>query len=108
MVLNSGGSIAPFLNRDAFQILLPGIQSVLETRVKERYAGVWKNDANPNDEIVVVVEGGQLSITKWNINGNDFLQIYEGGVLDRVSLWTTGRLDEFRFVCSDRLSQDRN
>ena len=98
VVLNTGGFIAPFVNRDAAQILLPGMQSILEKRVKERYAGVWKTDVNADDEIVVVVEGGVLSITKWKVNGHDFLQLSQSGVLDRVSLWSTGRLDEFRCV----------
>ena len=103
VVLNTGAAVAPFVNRDAAQILLPGIQSILEKRAKERYAGVWKNDANADDAIVVVVEGGMLSITKWKVNGYDFLQLYEGGALDRVSLWSTGRLDEFRCVSAPLL-----
>lgn len=98
VVLNAGKAVAPFVSRDALQILLPGIQSVLEQRVKERYAGSWKIDANPDDEIVVVVENGLLSITKWKVNGHDFLQLYEAGTVDRVSLWPTGRFDEFRIA----------
>ncbi|KIM24197.1 hypothetical protein M408DRAFT_27311, partial [Serendipita vermifera MAFF 305830] len=96
VVLNTGDAVAPFVSRDALQLLLPGIQSILEERAKERYAGSWKNDANPDDEIVIVVEKGLLAITKCVLGGNDFLQLYLAGTLDRALLWSTGRLDEFR------------
>ncbi|KIM24198.1 hypothetical protein M408DRAFT_27312 [Serendipita vermifera MAFF 305830] len=98
VVLNTGNAVAPFVSRDALQLLLPGIQSILEERAKERYAGSWKNDANPDDEIVIVVEKGILAITKWIFGGNDFLELYLAGTIDRALLWSTGRLDEFRIA----------
>jgi hypothetical protein len=96
VVLVTGSLSADDFAHQALPLLLPGFESILEERTKERYAGIWKGDINADDEIVVVVEGGVLSITKWNVNGHDFLQFYELGLLDRVSLWSTGKLDEFR------------
>jgi hypothetical protein len=96
VVLVTGSLSADGFGHEALPLLLPGFELILEERTKERYAGIWKGDTNVDDEIVVVVEGGILSITKWNVNGHDFLQLYELGLLDRVSLWSTGKLDEFR------------
>lgn len=96
VVLVTGSLSADNFAHEALPLLLPGFESILEERTTERYAGTWKGDVNAADEIVVVVEGGILSITKWNMNGYDFLQLYELGLLDRVSLWSTGKLDEFR------------
>jgi len=98
VVLITGSVSAGNLVEVALPMLFPGFEAILEERTKERYAGVWSGVVNRNDEIDVVVEGGILSITKWKVNGYDFLQIYEGGLLDRVSLWSTGKLDEFRYV----------
>jgi hypothetical protein len=94
VVLVTGTLSAEGFAHEALPLLLPGFETILEERTKERYAGVWKGNAD--DEVVVTVEGGLLSITKWKVNGHNFLQLYELGLLDRVSLWSTGKLDEFR------------
>jgi len=96
VMLSTGYMSTGPLVREVLPLLLPGFESILEERTRERYAGVWKGDVNADDEIVVVVEGGMLSITNWRVNGHDFLRFYLGGLLDRVSLWSTGKLDEFR------------
>lgn len=94
-----------FFNKLAVQLLQPAFEKILEKRARDRYAGAWRGEGD--DRIVVEVKDGSLWITEWVANGIDWLHEYEGKLGDRVALWSTGRLDEFRydsFNLSDLLS----
>ncbi|CCA69463.1 hypothetical protein PIIN_03363 [Serendipita indica DSM 11827] len=94
VVLNTGASVARTLGLEVTKILQPAFEKVLENRVAERYAGSWKGENG--DQVDIQVSDGVLSITKWTTAGVDFFSKYKAAWADRISMWSTGRLDEFR------------
>lgn len=99
VVLMTGGTGLPIqLGKAMINIVQPVFESILETRARERYAGVWTG-TRAVDRIQIEAKDGSLWITKWLVNGRDFLRLYLGPLGTRAALWSTGRLDEFRYAC---------
>ena len=96
VVLNTGPPVSLPLALKAASILQPALEKVLEKRVAKRYAGSWKS-AN-GDQVDITVANGVLSITKWKTAGIDFFSAYKAVWSDKISMFSTGRLDEFRYA----------
>lgn len=101
---------------DALRTLQPAFEDVLIQRVWEAYVGTWKADGKveggyggPTDVAEVKILAGQLFLTRLLVDGVDVLAAlrgatneldddHEGGAVQPVALWSTGRLDEFRMA----------
>lgn len=83
------------ISEEAVRLFQPAFERLLEKRARERYAGVWHGKGN--DIIDLEVRSGSLWITKWVIDGFDFLKFYQAQFGYGIALWSTGRFDEFRY-----------
>jgi hypothetical protein len=84
-----------YISELAIRTFQPVFEKILEKRARDRYVGVWHGRGQ--DRIDVVLKDGSLWITKWKANGVDFLDLYQGSFGSGLTLWSTGRLDEFRY-----------
>lgn len=84
------------------KIIGPVVEKKLVGKAKERYEGEYfagKKDEKSSIKVKVGSDG-VLVINKLIINGTNFLSLIK---TDRVALWSTGRLDEFRYAVQIRL-----
>lgn len=95
VLLNGANEDAPYLAEQGIALLQPAFESILEKRAKDRYGGTWYGQGN--DTIAMEVSDGTLWITKWLVNGTDFVNYYRGTSNARMAMWSTGRSDEFRY-----------
>lgn len=96
IVLLTGPSAdTSYISELAIRTFQPVFEKILEKRARARYVGVWHGRGR--DRIDVMLKDGSLWITKWIANGVDFLNLYQGSFADGLTLWSTGRFDEFRY-----------
>ncbi|PVF96243.1 beta-lactamase/transpeptidase-like protein [Serendipita vermifera] len=83
-----------WFTQKAIRFLQPVFESHLEEVTNQNYGGLWESEGSggPN-QMELKVKGGVLWVTKWIMNGDDYLKIYKH---PKISLWSTGRLHEFR------------
>jgi hypothetical protein len=99
VVLMTGGYPDSYwFTQKAIQAMQPVFETHLEVVTDQNYGGLWSSEGdNGPNQIEIKVKRGVLWVTKWILNGDDYLKIYGH---PRISLWSTGRLHEFRWVLS--------
>ncbi|KAJ7683520.1 beta-lactamase/transpeptidase-like protein [Mycena rosella] len=90
---------------DIFRLLQPTLDGLLAASVAELYSGRWIPRDNDESEIIVRVAEGSLWITKLQLNGTDVLRLVQDipssdthSSAKPITMWSTGRLHEFRMV----------
>ncbi|KAJ7499888.1 beta-lactamase/transpeptidase-like protein [Mycena latifolia] len=88
-----------------FRLLQPTLDRMLAASVAELYSGRWTLSDNDQSEITIVVAEGSLWITKLQLNGTDVLRLIQDipdseqhPRAEPITMWSTGRLHEFRMV----------
>jgi len=75
----------------------PFFEELLEGTARQEYEGEWVSKGeNGQNKVTLAVANGSLWVTECFLNGGDLLEVYTGG--SALSLWSTGRLHEFRRV----------
>jgi len=89
-----------WFSKRAIEIFQPFFEHKLEESTRSHYSGEWVGSGDSGDSgenaITLVVTNGSLWVAKCVVNGDDLLEIYVGG--NGLTLWSTGRLHEFRSV----------
>lgn len=89
---------------DIFRHMQPTLDRLLATQVASLYSGRWLPLDDDNSEVAIKVSDGSLWITKLVLKGTDVLAMtqqippQESWKAMPITLWSTGRLHEFRQV----------
>ncbi|KAJ7165664.1 beta-lactamase/transpeptidase-like protein [Mycena crocata] len=88
-----------------FRQLQPTLDHLLAARVTELYSGRWTASDSRESEISIEVVEGSLWISKLHLNGTDVLRLVQSipqtdtrTRVEPITMWSTGRLHEFRMV----------
>jgi hypothetical protein len=96
IVLMAGSfSDSSWFTKRVIDLFQPLFERVLEKTARQEYQGIWSSEGEKGqNKVRLAVAGGSLWVTECVVNGDDLLELYTGG--NALSLWSTGRLHEFR------------
>ncbi|KAJ7983167.1 beta-lactamase/transpeptidase-like protein [Mycena polygramma] len=105
LLMTGSASTAGDIALDIFRQLQPTLDRLLASAVAERYSGRWASKDDNESEISIRVTEGSLWVTKLQLKGTDVLRLIQNipqndkrSRATPITMWSTGRLHEFRMV----------